>query len=126
MRVFGKVEINVGDLGAAEPSQAFDKRLIQTRFYRAPEVLLRAPHSIGADIWSIACVVFELLTGEALFVPEKSQSCSISMSTYARTPTQTPVHHPHGCTCRSSRSDDRTSRSDARISVGARTKDQVQ
>lgn len=38
---------------------------IQTRQYRCPEVLLGAKYSTPADMWSLACVVFELVTGEA-------------------------------------------------------------
>lgn len=36
---------------------------IQTRQYRSPEVLLGAKYSTPCDMWSLACVVFELVTG---------------------------------------------------------------
>lgn len=36
---------------------------IQTRQYRCPEVLLGAKYSTPADMWSLACLVFELITG---------------------------------------------------------------
>ena len=42
---------------------------IQTRQYRAPEVILRSGYDTSADIWSLACVVFELVTGDILFDP---------------------------------------------------------
>lgn len=49
---------------------------IQTRQYRSPEVLLGARYSFPADIWSTACVAFELATGEYLFNPHASPGVS--------------------------------------------------
>lgn len=46
---------------------------IQTRQYRAPEVLLGCGYDTKADIWSFACVVFELATGDFLFDPHSSE-----------------------------------------------------
>eukprot|EP01012_Entosiphon_sulcatum_P025151 TRINITY_DN3042_c0_g1_i1.p1 TRINITY_DN3042_c0_g1~~TRINITY_DN3042_c0_g1_i1.p1 ORF type:complete len:559 (+),score=103.77 TRINITY_DN3042_c0_g1_i1:66-1742(+) len=46
---------------------------IQTRQYRAPEVILGTPYSTPVDVWSCACLVFELLTGEFLFDPRASE-----------------------------------------------------
>lgn len=40
---------------------------VQSRFYRAPEVVLRIPYSPKVDIWSLGCIVAELFTGEPLF-----------------------------------------------------------
>lgn len=42
---------------------------IQTRQYRCPEVLLGSKYSTSADMWSFACIVFELATGDFLFDP---------------------------------------------------------
>ena len=43
--------------------------IIQTRQYRAPEVILGINYNETVDIWSLACIVFELATGEYLFNP---------------------------------------------------------
>lgn len=43
--------------------------LIQTREYRCPEVMLGQKYSTSADVWSMGCVVFELITGELMFTP---------------------------------------------------------
>lgn len=40
---------------------------IQSRFYRAPEVVLGLPFSTRIDLWSLGCVLTELLTGQVLF-----------------------------------------------------------
>ena len=42
---------------------------IQTRQYRSPEVIMGAPYCTSADLWSMACLVFELATGDLLFDP---------------------------------------------------------
>ncbi|KAK9678663.1 hypothetical protein RND81_11G225800 [Saponaria officinalis] len=43
---------------------------IQTRQYRAPEVILRSGYNASADMWSFACTAFELATGDMLFEPK--------------------------------------------------------
>ncbi|KAL9241513.1 hypothetical protein vseg_015619 [Gypsophila vaccaria] len=49
---------------------------IQTRQYRAPEVVLRSGYSAPADMWSFACTAFELATGDMLFAPKGGQGFS--------------------------------------------------
>ena len=41
--------------------------IIQTRHYRAPEVILRAGWHCAADIWSLGCIAVELATGDLLY-----------------------------------------------------------
>lgn len=43
---------------------------IQSRFYRSPEVILGLPYGTPIDMWSLACVLAELFTGEPLFAGE--------------------------------------------------------
>ncbi|KAK3132724.1 hypothetical protein QOZ80_6AG0526770 [Eleusine coracana subsp. coracana] len=49
---------------------------IQTRQYRAPEVIIGSGYSYSADLWSFACMAFELATGDLLFAPKNCQRCS--------------------------------------------------
>ncbi|CAL9092726.1 unnamed protein product [Musa textilis] len=56
-----------------------DKQLtddIQTRQYRSPEVILGAGYSTSTDMWSFACMAFELATGDMLFTPKNGQGYS--------------------------------------------------
>ncbi len=47
-----------------------------TRYYRAPEMLLYYPFDEKCQIWSIACLFYELVTGEILFDPSKEKGFS--------------------------------------------------
>ena len=40
---------------------------IQTRSYRAPEVIIGCPYDEKIDIWSVGCIVAELWTGRMMF-----------------------------------------------------------
>nr|WGM49951.1 SRPK-D [Diplonema papillatum] len=45
--------------------------ILQTREYRAPEVLFGNPITPTADVWSIGCMAYELVTGTFLMDPKK-------------------------------------------------------
>ncbi len=47
-----------------------------TRYYRAPEIILGHKYDSSCDVWSLACVIFELLTGDLLFDPGKDKNIS--------------------------------------------------
>lgn len=57
------------DLGNACWTHRHFSEDIQTRQYRAPEVLIGSKYDTAADIWSLGCMTFELLTGDLLFDP---------------------------------------------------------
>lgn len=46
---------------------------VQSRYYRAPEVLLGIPYSTSIDMWSLACVAAEIFLGIPLF-PGQSEA----------------------------------------------------
>lgn len=47
---------------------------VTTRQYRSPEVIVGAPYGTAIDVWSVACLVFELVTGDYLFDPKEDKS----------------------------------------------------
>jgi len=49
---------------------------VQTRQYRSPEVMIGAPYDTSADLWSFACMIFELATGDFLFDPHSGRNYS--------------------------------------------------
>lgn len=65
-----KITVKIADLGNATWVEHHFTDDIQTRQYRCPEVILGAKWGPSADIWSVACVLFELMTGgDYLFDP---------------------------------------------------------
>ena len=62
--------IKIADLGNGCWTHTHFTDDIQTRQYRSPEVILGLNYDTSADIWSIACIVFELATGDLLFKPK--------------------------------------------------------
>ncbi|OAD66679.1 hypothetical protein PHYBLDRAFT_97704, partial [Phycomyces blakesleeanus NRRL 1555(-)] len=64
-----RVVVKLADLGNACWTSGDYGHVIQTRQYRSPEVIVGARWSERADMWSLACMIFELLTGEFLFDP---------------------------------------------------------
>lgn len=50
---------------------AFD--YIQSRYYRAPEVIMGHPYCLSIDMWSIGCVLAELYLGLPLFAGDNEQ-----------------------------------------------------
>lgn len=61
------------DLGNACWTYRHFSEDIQTRQYRAPEVLIGSKYDTSADIWSLGCMTFELLTGDLLFDPRAGE-----------------------------------------------------
>ncbi|KAM6556118.1 hypothetical protein CsatB_003137 [Cannabis sativa] len=47
---------------------------IQTRQYRCPEVIFHSKYSTSTDLWSFACICFELATGDVLFDPNSGDN----------------------------------------------------
>lgn len=55
------------DFGGAVFEHEHKSRVINTRQYRGPEVILEVGWNTKSDIWSAGCIAFELYTGELLF-----------------------------------------------------------
>ena len=46
---------------------------IQTRYYRAPEAIIRIPYNCNVDYWSMAVMYYELSEGELMFDPHHTK-----------------------------------------------------
>jgi len=64
------ISVKIADLGNACWVGHHFTNDIQTRQYRSPEVILGAKWGASTDVWSMACMVFELITGDYLFDPQ--------------------------------------------------------
>ncbi|XP_023374474.1 SRSF protein kinase 2 isoform X4 [Otolemur garnettii] len=71
-----KIRVKIADLGNACWVHKHFTEDIQTRQYRSIEVLIGAGYSTPADIWSTACMAFELATGDYLFEPHSGEDYS--------------------------------------------------
>jgi serine/threonine protein kinase len=74
--VYMNTKVKIVDLGNACWTHKHFTDDIQTRQYRAPEVIINAGYDTSADMWSLACIVFELLTGDLMFDPHSGKSWS--------------------------------------------------
>jgi len=69
--------LKIADFGLAKTygSEMKLTSVVVTLWYRAPEVLLAQPYNSTVDIWSAACIIFEMFNRRALFpgTSEKNQ-----------------------------------------------------
>ncbi|TKW54169.1 Protein kinase dsk1 [Colletotrichum tanaceti] len=68
--VFDVISVKIADLGNACWVNHHFTNDIQTRQYRSPEVILGSKWGASTDVWSMAAMVFELITGDYLFDPQ--------------------------------------------------------
>ena len=68
------IQVKICDIGNACWFNYHFSTIIQTRQYRSPEVLIGVNYNETSDIWSLACIIFELVTGDFLFQPEKGET----------------------------------------------------
>lgn len=67
------LKLKICDLGNGCWSYHHFSTEIQTRQYRSPEVIIGAKYGTSADLWSFACMIFEMATGDFLFEPRKGE-----------------------------------------------------
>jgi len=62
--------VKIVDMGNACYIDHHFHDFISTRYYRAPEVIMGGTYDEKADIWSFACMIFEMVTSDILFRPK--------------------------------------------------------
>jgi len=61
-------ELKILDFGLARPTENEMTGYVATRWYRAPEIMLNWMHyNHTVDLWSVGCIMAEMLTGKTLF-----------------------------------------------------------
>ncbi|KAM4703222.1 dual specificity tyrosine-phosphorylation-regulated kinase 2-like, partial [Rhinophrynus dorsalis] len=70
LKTEGRYGIKVIDFGCSDYDHLDIYSYVQTRYYRAPEVMLGNHYGMPVDMWSFGCVLAELLTGDILFPGE--------------------------------------------------------
>ena len=56
------------DLGSSfDKDKVFKKPYIQSRYYRAPEILLGYKYDEKIDIWSLGCIIIEIIINKPIF-----------------------------------------------------------
>lgn len=76
VEVVSDLRVKIADLGNACWVHHHFTEDIQTRQYRSLEVLIGSGYGPPADIWSLACMAFELATGDYLFEPHSGEEYS--------------------------------------------------
>mmetsp|Transcript_2610 Transcript_2610/g.5979 ORF Transcript_2610/g.5979 Transcript_2610/m.5979 type:complete len:582 (-) Transcript_2610:466-2211(-) len=73
-----EAEVKICDLGNACNLGCLATSIISTRQYRSPEVILGLPWGTKTDVWSLGCVIFELLTGDYCFDPQAERANNLT------------------------------------------------
>ena len=67
IKSYSRCEVKIIDLGSSCFIHDHLGSYVQSRSYRAPEVILGCQYDYRIDVWSLGCILFELFTGNVLF-----------------------------------------------------------
>jgi len=73
VRVLKSPEIRLIDFGSTTFDHEHHSTIVQTRHYRAPEVVMELGWDQSCDVWSVGCIIFELAMGFMMFDTHNSQ-----------------------------------------------------
>jgi serine/threonine protein kinase len=74
IKSISETQVKVIDFGSSCFIHDHLSSYVQSRSYRAPEVILGCKYDYKIDIWSLGCIVAELFTGNVLFQNDSIQS----------------------------------------------------
>ena len=63
------LKIKIVDFGNACYIDEHFSSTVSTCEYRCPETIIGYPYDEKCDIWSLGCMIYELITGDFLFEP---------------------------------------------------------
>ena len=73
LRYPNKSQIKLIDFGSSCFEAERYYTYIQSRFYRAPEIMLGIGYTTAIDIWSVGCIIYECLVGIPIFAGENEK-----------------------------------------------------
>eukprot|EP00435_Cladocopium_sp_Y103_P034273 s2511_g8.t2 len=74
IKSYSRCEVKVIDFGSSCFVDDCLTNYVQSRSYRAPEVILGLPYDQKIDLWSLGCIIAELWSGFVLFQNDSVQS----------------------------------------------------
>lgn len=74
IKSYSRCEVKVIDFGSSCFIHDHLSSYVQSRSYRAPEVILGCKYDYKIDMWSLGCILAELFTGYVLFQNESIQA----------------------------------------------------
>jgi len=73
IKSYSRCEVKIIDFGSSCYIHDHLSSYVQSRSYRAPEVILGCKYDYRIDIWSLGCIIAELWTGNVLFQNDSVQ-----------------------------------------------------
>lgn len=70
-------DVRVIDFGSACFSHGKVHTYVQSRYYRAPEIVLGMGYGCAIDMWSLGCILVELITGRPIFAAKNERDLLI-------------------------------------------------
>ena len=87
--------VKVIDFGSSCTRTSHVYKYIQSRYYRSPEVVMGLPYSFPIDIWSLGCLLPELLTTEPLFPARNEVELLVLMGALIGMPPDAMIQASH-------------------------------
>ena len=95
-------DLKVCDFGLArsaastEDNSGFMTEYVATRWYRAPEIMLTfKEYTKAIDVWSVGCILAEMLNGKPLFPGKDCKSLARIFASAVLTSARSPPIDPH-------------------------------
>lgn len=66
-------DVKLIDFGSSCENYKLGFSYVQSRMYRAPEIVFECPYDHAIDIWSVGCILFEIVNNTPLF-PAQDQN----------------------------------------------------